>query len=69
MIIFSGIQLVFAHVQQFVSRIATWFSEIEWNVLLDQLPINYVNFVSACLMILLAMSAVGLVKKLSFLLG
>lgn len=69
MLIYQGIQLVYAHVTVFLNSIASWFSEIEWNIILNFMPINYVTFISACLMILLAMAAVGLVKKLSFLLG
>ena len=69
MLIYQGIQLVYGHVQRFVSSIASWFEDVEWAIVLDKLPINYTAFVSACLMILLAMAAVGLVKKLSFLLG
>lgn len=69
MLIYQGIQLVYAHVTGMINSIATWFSEIEWNTLIDFMPINFVSFISACLMILLAMAAVGLVKKLSFLLG
>ncbi|MBO7677755.1 MAG: hypothetical protein J6S49_09640 [Erysipelotrichaceae bacterium] len=69
MLIYSGIQLVYSHVQYFVNQIAQWFQNIEWNLIIDEMPLNYVAFTSACLMLLLAMAAVGLVKKLSFLLG
>lgn len=69
MIIYQGIQLVYAHVVQLINSVSAWWQNIEWNVWIDMLPINYQPFVSAFLVILLAMACVGLVKKLSFLLG
>lgn len=67
--IYQGIQLVYAHVVQFVQSISTWFREIDWAVLIEQYPIQFQATISAVVLILLAMAAIGLVKKLSFLLG
>lgn len=69
MIIYQGIQLVYGHVVQLLNCVSTWWSNIEWSVYIDILPINFRPFVSAFLVILLAMACIGLVKKLSFLLG
>lgn len=69
MIIYQGIQLVYAHVIQLLNSVSAWWHNIEWNVWIDILPINFQPYVSAFLVILLALACVGLVKKLSFLLG
>lgn len=69
MIIYQGIQLVYAHVVSVLNSISSWFSGIEWSTVINELPINYTTFVSACIVLLLSMAAVGLIKKLSFLLG
>lgn len=67
--IYQGIQLVYTHVVQLIQSITTWFREIDWAVLVDQYPIQFQATISAVVLILLAMAAIGLVKKLSFLLG
>lgn len=69
MTIYQGIQLVYAHVVTFVQSIGTWFTEIQWSEWVETLPLNLQAPVQACLVILLAMSCIGLCKKLSFLLG
>lgn len=69
MIIYQGIQLVYSHVRYYLDQISSWFQSIEWSAILELLPAPYITFVSGILMILLAMAAVGLVKKLSFFMG
>ena len=69
MIIYQGIQLVFAHVVQLLNSVSNWFQGIEWNYLIDIMPLNFQPFLTAFIVILCAMACVGLVKKLSFLLG
>lgn len=63
--IYQGIQLVYAHVVQMIQSIGTWFTEINWSVITDVMPLP----IAGLFAIVLAMSAIGLVKKLSFLLG
>lgn len=63
--IFQGIQLVYAHVVQLIQSIGSWFTEIDWTVITNIMPLP----VAGLFAIILAMSAIGLVKKLSFLLG
>lgn len=63
--IYQGIQLVYTHVVQLIQSISSWFIEIDWSVITDNLPLP----VAGLFAIVLAMSAIGLVKKLSFLLG
>ncbi len=67
--IYQGIQLVFAHVGQLFQSISNWFQGIEWNILIVQFPLQFQAPITACLVILLALSGVGIIKKLSFLLG
>ena len=63
--IYQGIQLVYTHVVQLIQSIGTWFTEINWSIITDVMPLP----VAGLFAIVLAMSAIGLVKKLSFLLG
>lgn len=63
--IYQGIQLVYSHVLQLIQSIGTWFTEVNWSVITDVLPLP----VASLFAVVLAMSVVGLVKKLSFLLG
>lgn len=63
--IYQGIQLVYSHVVQLIQSISSWFTDINWAVITDNLPLP----VAGLFAIVLAMSAIGLVKKLSFLLG
>ena len=63
--IYQGIQLVYAHVVQLIQSISLWFQEIDWTIITNELPLPVVGMFA----IVLAMSAIGLVKKLSFLLG
>lgn len=63
--IFQGIQTVYGHVVQLINSISSWFTEIDWSIITNNLPLPVVGLFA----IVLAMSAIGLVKKLSFLLG
>lgn len=63
--IYQGIQLVYAHVVQLIQSIGMWFQEIDWTIITDWLPLP----VAGMFVIVLALSAIGLVKKLSFLMG
>ena len=67
--IYQGIQLVYAHVVQLIQSIGTWFQEIVWADLIELYPLSLQPVIQSCLIVILAMSAIGLVKKLSFLLG
>lgn len=67
--IYQGIQLVYAHVVQFIQSIGNWFENINWSAITDCYPIQFRGVISAMLIIVLAMAAVGITKKLSFLLG
>lgn len=67
--IYQGIQMVYAHVVQLIQSIGVWFQEIVWSDLIELYPLSLQPIIQACLMVILAMSAVGLVKKMSFLLG
>lgn len=67
--IYQGIQLVYAHVVQLIQSIGTWFQDIVWADLIELYPLSLQPVIQSCLIIILAMSAVGLVKKMSFLLG
>lgn len=69
MAIYEGIQLIYAHVHQLFNSISNWFQGIEWNVLIEQFPLQFQAPISACILILLALAGVGIIKKLSFLLG
>ena len=69
MIIYQGIQLVYAHVVQLITSIGNWFQGIDFSVVTGVMPLQYQAPIAACITIMLAMSAIGLVKKLSFLLG
>lgn len=63
--VYEGIQFVFTHISQMLRNVSTWFQAIDWTIITDNLPLP----VAGLFAIVLAMSAVGLVKKLSFLLG
>lgn len=63
--IYQGIQFVYFHVVQLIQSIGSWFTAINWSVITDVMPLP----VAGLFAIVLAMSAIGLVKKLSFLLG
>lgn len=63
--IYQGIQLVYVHVVQLIQSIGSWFTEINWSIITDVMPLP----VAGLFAVVLAMSAIGLVKKLSFLLG
>lgn len=67
--IYQGIQLVYAHVVQLIQSIGTWFQEIVWADLIELYPLSLQPVIQSCLIVILAMSAIGLVKKMSFLLG
>lgn len=63
--IYQGIQLVYRHVADLISSIYDWFTNVNWSVITDIMPLP----IAGLFAIVLAMSAIGLVKKLSFLLG
>ena len=67
--IYQGIQLVYAHVVQLIQSIGSWFTDIQWSQLIELYPINFQGTITSCLVVILALSAIGCVKKLSFLLG
>lgn len=67
--IYQGIQLVYAHVVQLIQSIGTWFQEIVWADLIELYPLSLRPVIQSCLIVILAMAAIGLVKKMSFLLG
>lgn len=67
--IYQGIQFVFVHVRQLISSISGWFTDIQWSSVIGQLPLQFQATITAAFLIVLAMCAIGLVKKLSFLLG
>lgn len=67
--IYQGIQLVYSHVVQLIQSIGTWFQEIVWADLIELYPLSLQPVIQSCLIVILAMAAVGLVKKMSFLLG
>lgn len=67
--IYQGIQLVFFHVRQLISSIGNWFTDIQWSQMIDAMPLQFKDTITAAFAIVLAMCAIGLVKKLSFLLG
>lgn len=69
MIIYQGIQLVYSHVIQLLNGVSEWFAQVNWSPFVDYLPLNFQPFVAGFLLVLVAMACVGLVKKLSFLLG
>lgn len=67
--VYQGIQLVYSHVINLIRSIGAWFEQIVWADLVELYPLSLQPVIQACLVVILAMSAVGLVKKLSFLLG
>lgn len=69
MAIFQGIQLVFAHVTQFFQSIGNWWTEVSWRDWVQVLPISLQTTMTVIISIMLVMAAIGLVKKLSFMLG
>lgn len=69
MIIYQGIQFVYAHVVQFVQSVGTWFTQIQWGEVVEMYPLQFQAPISALIVILLAMSCIGFCKKMSFLLG
>lgn len=67
--IYQGIQLVYTHVVQLIQSIGVWFEDIIWANLIELYPLSLQPVIQSCLIIILAMAAIGLVKKMSFLLG
>lgn len=67
--IYQGIQFVFVHVRQLISSISNWFTDIQWSSVIEQMPLQFQATITAAFLVVLAMCAIGLVKKLSFLLG
>lgn len=63
--IYQGIRLVYAHVLSLIQSISTWFQNVNWTVITNVLPLPVMGLFA----IVLAMSVIGLVKKMSFLLG
>lgn len=69
MIIYQGIQLVYTHIQQLLGSISNWFQNIDWTSVIDLFPIQYQAPLQACIVLVLALASIGLIKKLSFMLG
>lgn len=69
MVIYQGIQLVYAHIQQLLSAISGWFQNIEWTSVIDLFPLQYQAPLQACIVLVLALASIGVIKKLSFMLG
>jgi len=66
---YQGLQVVYVHVVSLIRSISNWFTNIEWSVLVDQMPLGMQTTITALFVVVLSMCAIGLVKKLSFLLG
>jgi len=69
MIIYQGIQQVFAHVSQLIKSVTGWFSSIEWSNMTNLWPLSFQPVLTGCIVVILSMCVIGLIKKLSFLLG
>ena len=69
MVIYQGIQQVFAHVVQLINSVTTWFSEFVWADMVEAYPIGFQLVITNCIMLIVTLSIIGLVKKLSFMLG
>lgn len=69
MLIYQGIQVVFTHVQQLIGSISGWFQDIEWTSVIDLFPLQYQAPLQACIVLVLALASIGVIKKLSFMLG
>lgn len=69
MIIYQGIQLVYAHVVQLIQSVATWWNEVAFSEWVNVLPLQFQAIMTVLIVIMLSMATIGLVKKLSFLLG
>lgn len=67
--IFQSIQLVYAQVAQLVRSVTSWFSSIEWSNMTNLFPLSFQPVITGCIVVILSMCVIGLVKKLSFLLG
>lgn len=67
--IFQGIQLVFAQVAQLVRSVTSWFANIEWSNMTSLFPLQFQPVLTGCIVVILSMCVIGLIKKLSFLLG
>lgn len=63
--IYQGIHMVYVHVIQLFNSISSWFQQIDWSVITEWLPLPVVGMFA----IVIALSAIGLIKKMSFLLG
>lgn len=67
--VFQGIQLVYAQVVQLVRSVTSWFSSIEWSNMTNLWPLSFQPVLAGCIVVILSMCVIGLIKKLSFLLG
>lgn len=63
MVIYSGIQSIFAHVRQLYTAYQAWFSAIDWAPITDAMPIP----IAGMFVIVLALSGIGLIKKFTIL--
>lgn len=69
MSILSGITNIFQHVSRLFASVMSWFSGINWSAWTDILPVQFSDLVLAFMAVLVTLAAIGLIKKLSFLLG
>ena len=67
--IYQGIQLVYAHVVQLIQSVATWWQEVAFSEWVNTLPLQFQPIMTVLVVVLLSMATIGIVKKLSFLLG
>lgn len=67
--IYQGIQIIYTHAVQLFRGISNWFSQIDWTVLVEQYPVQFQGTIAAVLVLLVSLAGIGVIKKLSFLLG
>lgn len=67
--IYQGIQLIYAQAMQLFRSISGWFQSIDWTVLVEQYPVQFQGTIATVLVLLVGLAGIGVIKKLSFLLG
>ena len=67
--VFQGIQNVYIQVAQLIRSITNWFTNIEWSNMINLWPLSFQPVLTGCIVVILSMCVIGLIKKLSFLLG
>ena len=67
--VFQGIQNVYIQVAQLIRSITNWFANIEWSNMINLWPLSFQPVLTGCIVVILSMCVIGLIKKLSFLLG